>query len=214
MSASNIKLIIFILLLGIVPTLSYSQKDSLSNYTIKFTAGWQINSISNNFISNISGYGGHMEASYSINTNWSVGVFVAWHTNNQYIPTKTYVNNSGEVTTAMYHGIYQVPFGALLRYKLPVSNKIFSPYAALKLGTNYSEQSIYLYLIELLNKNWGIYVSPEIGTYIFPFKRNRLVGLHIAAYYGYANNCFDFLTAGKANGLHNLGIRIGGGVSF
>lgn len=171
-------------------------------------AGWQFNAVTgNDFVSNASGWGGYLEGGYYILPRIAVGAFASFNTNNEYIPRQTYFYENGDaLTTDMNHSVFQIPFGATLRYRL--SWKKVQPYAEAKIGANYSEQYQYIPTMAARDSQWGFYASPEIGVTLHPFNRNNF-GFQIAVYYSYATNRNETLSI---NGLNNLGFKLG--VSF
>ncbi len=98
------------------------------------------------------------------------------------------------------------PFGAAFRYNVAPESQ-FQPYAGVQLGASYSEMSTYMNVMKVYDRNWGFYVSPEIGMNMY-FTPQKQIGLHIAAYYNYATNKGDVLSY-SIDGLNNWGIRLG-----
>lgn len=167
--------------------------------------GWQFNgTVANGFAESAQGYGAFAEGGYYVTPMLAVGGFASFNTNNEYVPKKTYVFDSGEaLTTDLDRSIYQLPFGATLRYRF--SRKIFQPYVEAKLGAEYSMQSTYMANFVNRQDNWGFYVSPEIGFAVFPFHKAD-VGFQFAAYYSYSTNRNDVY---GINGLNNVGFKLG-----
>ena len=91
-------------------------------------AGWQFNAtVANSFVENASGYGAYIEGGYYLTPMFAVGGFASFHTNNEYVPTKTYTfSDQSALTTDLNRSIYQVPFGATLRYRF--IRTMFQPY--------------------------------------------------------------------------------------
>lgn len=167
--------------------------------------GWQFNgTLANDFAESAQGYGAYIEGGYFVTPMLAVGGFASFNTNNQYVPTKTYTfSDQSALTTDLTRSIYQVPFGATVRYRFMRS--MFQPYVEAKMGAEYSSQNIYMSTFVNQHENWGFYVSPEIGLTFFPFEKTDF-GFQVAAYYSYAtnrNNAVDI------TGLNNLGFKLG-----
>ena len=167
--------------------------------------GWQFNgTLANDFAESAQGYGAYFEGGYFVTPMLAVGGFASFNTNNQYVPTKTYTfSDQSALTTDLTRSIYQVPFGATLRYRFMRS--MFQPYVEAKVGAQYSTQNIYMSTFVNQHENWGFYVSPEIGLTFFPFERTDF-GFQVAAYYSYATNSSKAI---DINGLNNLGFKLG-----
>ena len=106
-----------------------SSADAQPGRRYYIDAGWQFNgTVGNEFVSNASGWGAYAEGGYYILPRIAVGAFVSYNTNNEYIPRHTVVNPDGSaLTTDACNSLFQVPFGATLRYRL--GWKEFQPYA-------------------------------------------------------------------------------------
>lgn len=182
-----------------------SEADAQMGKRYYVNGGWQFNGTpGNDFAKSAQGYGAYMEGGYYITPMMAVGGFASFNTNNEYYDRQTYTfSDKSAVTTDLSKSIYQVPFGATLRYRFMRTE--FQPYIEAKLGAEYSTQSIYMSTFVNRHDNWGFYVSPEIGFTWFPF-RNYDFGFQFAAYYSYAtnrDNSFDI------NGINNLGFKLG-----
>ena len=92
------------------------------------------------------------------------------------------------------------------RYRF-LPDAIVKPYIALKLGTEYSKVATYYNSFTTLDKSWGFYLCPEVGTTIY-FTSSQSVGLHLALYYNYATNKSDVLVY-HLKGINNTGFRLG-----
>lgn len=169
---------------------------------------WQYNvPLGASFADKSSGWGMNFEGGYYFPCNIGLGLFLAYHTNNKYIPRQTFpVGETSAVTTDQQHSVYQLPFGVTGRYRF-MPGSIFEPYVAMKLGPNYARLSSDFYVLEAYEKTWGFYMSPELGVNIRPFSQTR-IGLHVAAYYSYATNKGTVLRY-KTDPLNNFGFRIG-----
>lgn len=167
--------------------------------------GWQFNgAVANGFADSAQGYGAYLEGGYYVTPKLAVGGFASFNTNIKYIPKQTYVFDGGEaLTTDLYTSLYQVPFGATLRYRF--ARKVFQPYAEARIGAEYASQSVYMSTFVNRDNNWGFYVSPEVGFAVFPFRKTD-IGFQFAAYYSYATNRN---AAYGIDGLNNVGFKLG-----
>ena len=182
-----------------------AQADAQMSKEFYINGGWQFNgTLANDFAESAQGYGAYLEGGYFVTPMFAVGGFASFNTNNQYVPTKTYTfSDQSALTTDLTRSIYQVPFGATMRYRFMRS--MFQPYVEAKVGAQYSTQNIYMSTFVNQHENWGFYVSPEIGLTFFPFPQTDF-GFQLAVYYAYATN------ANKAidmTGINNLGFKLG-----
>lgn len=169
---------------------------------------WQYNvPLGASFADKSSGWGMNFEGGYYFPNNIGVGAFIAYHTNNKYIPRQTFpVGETSSVTTDQQHSVFQLPFGATGRYRF-LPGSIVEPYVALKMGANYARISSNFYILEAYEKTWGFYLSPEAGVNVHPFGSNAF-SIHLAVYYGYATNTGSVLKY-KIDQLNNFGFRVG-----
>lgn len=169
---------------------------------------WQLNTpLGNDFAKQFSGWGASADAGYYVTDHIGVGAYLAYHTNRKYIDRHTFpLDNNTDVTTDQQHALFQLPFGAQVRYSFTPDNMI-EPYFALKIGTMYSKMSSYMNVFEIKEKKWGFNISPEIGTTIFldPMKR---LGIHLATYYSYSTNKSSIMGY-DMDGISNWGVRVG-----
>ena len=145
-----------------------------------FNVDWQFNApISNNFANKASGWGMNFEGGYYILPDLSIGAFINYHTNNEYISRQTLpISNSAALTTDQQHSVFQLPFGFATHYRF--SDGACQPYIGLKLGANY--------------------------TKIYPWTNS--IGFHLAAFYSYSTNkgtVFNY----DMDKLNNFGFRLG-----
>jgi opacity protein-like surface antigen len=182
-----------------------AQADAQMSKEFYINGGWQFNgTLANDFAESAQGYGAYLEGGYFVTPMFAVGGFASFNTNNQYVPTKTYTfSDQSALTTDLTRSIYQVPFGATMRYRFMRS--MFQPYVEAKVGAQYSTQNIYMSTFVNQHENWGFYVSPEIGLTFFPFERTDF-GFQVAAYYSYATNRSKAI---DITGLNNLGFKLG-----
>ena len=173
-----------------------------------FNADWQFNvPLGNDFADKASGWGMNFEGGYYFWNNIGIGAFLSYHTNNEYIPRRTFpIGETAALTTDQQHSLFQLPFGATGRYRF-MEGHLVEPYVAVKLGANYARISSDFYVLQAYENTWGFYVSPELGMNIFPFNHSG-VGFHAAIYYSYATNQGSVLRY-PVDGLDNFGFRIG-----
>ncbi len=175
-----------------------------------FNVDWQVNfPIGNDFASKASGWGMNFEGgSWIGTTDFAIGGFLAYHTNNEYIDAKVIsVGQTGSLYTDQQHSLFQLPFGVSGRYRLTDGAGVLDPYLGLKMGAEFARFSTYYSTYETYDNTWGFYLSPEIGTTIYPFA-SHYAGLHIAAYFSYATNksqLFEY----DVKSLNNFGLRLG-----
>ena len=145
-----------------------------------FNVDWQFNApISNNFANKASGWGMNFEGGYYVLPDLSIGAFINYHTNNEYISRQTLpISNSAALTTDQQHSVFQLPFGFATHYRF--SDGACQPYIGLKLGANYTKMSSDFYIYEVKDNTWGFYVSPEVGVNIYPWTNS--IGFHLAAF--------------------------------
>ena len=181
------------------------QADAQMSKPYYINAGWQFNgTVVNDFAESGQGYGAYIEGGYFVTPMLAVGGFASFNTNNEYVPKKTYTfSDQSALTTDLERSIYQVPFGATLRYRF--LRTVCQPYVEAKIGAEYSEQNTYMSTFVNKHDNWGFYVSPEVGLSLFPFEKTD-VGFQFAVYYSYATNTNK---AVDINGLNNLGFKLG-----
>lgn len=199
------KKIIFVMAAFVAMFLSATQADAQMGKPFYINGGWQFNgTIANDFAESGQGYGAYLEGGYYVTPMLAVGGFASFNTNTQYIPRKTYTfSDQSALTTDLDRAIYQVPFGAELRYRF--LRGMCQPYFETKIGAQYSEQNTYMSTFVNQHDNWGFYVSPEFGVTIFPFQKTDF-GFQIAVYYSYATNRNK---AVDIDGLNNLGFKLG-----
>lgn len=170
-----------------------------------FSGGWQFNgTLSNPVVNSAQGYASYMEGGYYVTPWLAVGGFAGFSSNNEYIGRTTYYfSDQSALTTDLNRSIYQVPFGATVRFRFMRS--VFQPYVEAKIGTEYSIQSSYLSTFVNKHDNWGFYISPEFGIAFFPFNHSDF-GFQFSVYYAFATNQND---AYGMNGINNIGFKLG-----
>jgi hypothetical protein len=181
------------------------QADAQMGKKYYINSGWQFNgTLANDFAESAQGYGAYFQGGYYITPMFAIGGFASFNTNNEYVPKKTYTfSDMSALTTDLNRSIYQVPFGATMRYRFLRS--MFQPYIEAKVGAEYSSQNTYMSTFVNRHDNWGFYVSPEVGLTFFPFEKTDL-GFQIAVYYSYATNVNKAI---DLEGLNNLGFKLG-----
>lgn len=108
----------------------------------------------------------NFEGGYYVLPDLSIGAFINYHTNNEYISRQTLpISNSAALTTDQQHSVFQLPFGFATHYRF--SDGACQPYIGLKLGANYTKMSSDFYIYEVKDNTWGFYVSPEVGVNIY-----------------------------------------------
>ena len=199
------KKILYIMAASMAMLIAAVQADAQMSKKYYINGGWQFNgTLGNGFAESAQGYGAYMEGGYFLTPMLAVGGFASFNTNNEYVPRHTYTfSDMSALTTDLNRSIYQVPFGATMRYRFMRS--MFQPYVEAKIGAEYSSQSTYMSTFVNRHDNWGFYISPEIGMTFFPFERTDF-GFQVAAYYSYATNQNKGL---DINGLNNLGFKLG-----
>lgn len=186
-------------------TIGAEQADAQMGKKGFITAGWQYNAPISNPVSSVDqGYGGFIDLGYYIAPRLAVGGFISFSNNIDYAAEETfYFDGDKALTTDVSTGIYQLPFGALVRFR--TGWKDVQPFVQAKIGANYSSQSTYMSHYMSMDENWGVYLSPEIGIAVFPFYKHD-IGLSLSVYYSYASNrgeAYDF------NSLNNAGFKLG-----
>lgn len=167
-------------------------------------AGWQFNATpSNGYSESAQGWGAYAEGGYYVMPCIGVGLFASYNTNNEYVARQTYYFDGGAVNTDLYHSLFQIPFGATLRYRFTWTK--LEPYVEAKIGANYASQHTYFGPMVAYDGNWGFYASPEAGLTWHPFNRSNL-GFQFAVYYSYATNRSE---AFGVNGINNCGFKLG-----
>ena len=199
------KRVIYIMLAAAALVLTAGEASAQMGKRDYINAGWQFNgTVGNDFAKSGQGYGAYMEGGYYVLPTLAVGGFASFNTNNQYVPTETYVfDDKSALTTDLSKSVYQVPFGMTVRYRFLWTE--VQPYIEAKIGTEYSVQSTYMSTFVNRHDNWGFYISPEIGVTIFPFQQTDF-GFQIAAYYSYATN---HNSSYNIKGLNNVGFKLG-----
>lgn len=191
---------------ALVPLASKAQQDYNPYYA---NIDWQFNApISNDFTSKASGWGMNFEGGYFVTPKIGVGVFMSFSTNHKYIPEQTLaISSTSALTTDQQRSLFQLPFGAAMRYRLMTDGKSIDPYFSIKLGAEYAQFSSYFSSFKAYDQTWGFYVSPEIGTNVW-LTPQKTVALNVSAYYSFSTNKGAVLD-GSADKLNNIGFRVG-----
>lgn len=174
---------------------------------LRFNVDWQMNApLNTDFANRISGWGMNFEGNYALAPHWELGAFLNFHTNNKYVGLQTITDGTVSLTTDRQESAFQLPFGLTSAYRFNDSGYL-RPYIGAKIGAMYAKNTTYLNAVNLSDKPWGFYVSPELGMTIYPIPDRRF-GFHVAAYYSYSTNKSEVLT-GTLDGENNVGFRIG-----
>lgn len=199
------KRFIYILTAAAALLLVSANADAQQGKRYYVNGGWQFNgTIMNEVAESAQGYGAFIESGYYITPMLAVGGFASFNTNNQYYPKQTYTfADKAALTTDLNKSIYQVPFGAIVRYRF--MRDMFQPYVEAKIGTEFSTQSTYMSTFVSRDNNWGFYVSPEIGVTVWPFAKEDF-GFLLAAYYSYSTNKSSNY---NLKGINNAGFKLG-----
>lgn len=198
--------VILFLLVMVIPPVSQAQMLRSSYFNID----WQFNRPMNEFSDVASGWGMNFEGGYYVTSKIALGLYASFHSNNKYIPEQLlHINSQSDLYTDQQHATFQIPFGALLKYRF-IEDSTIEPYVSAKLGTMYSRMSSYTQVIELYDTSWGFNIQPELGISIFPAKDTRY-GIHLALYYSYSTNHNSCLIY-DINGYNNVGFHLG--ISF
>ena len=192
-----------ILLIAAVYPSKAKAQVSLNSY---FNVDWQFNiPLGNNFSNGASGWGMNFEGGYYVIKDMSIGVFLNFHTNNEYFPRRTIaLSETLSMSSRQQHQMFTLPFGAVVRYRIMEAD--FQPYVGMKLGMCYSEFNNYYYIFEKTQDRWGFYMSPEVGFNYYPWANG--VGFHMALYYSFATNKCNIMSYEQST-LNNIGFRLG-----
>lgn len=201
--------IIFVALLTICALSPLAVKAQQDYKPYFANANWQFNApLGNDFTNRASGWGANFEGGYYLTPKVGLGAFISYSTNHKYIPTQTmHPSTTSALTTNQQRSLFQLPFGANVRYRFNPESGIFDPYVALKLGAEYTKLSSYISTYNIYNDNWGFYVSPEVGTNIW-MNAQKSFGFNLSLYYSFSTNKGAILD-GDINKLSNLGFRAG-----
>lgn len=191
---------------AIIPITSNAQQDYKQYFG---NIDWQFNApIGNDFTNRASGWGASFEGGYYLTPKVGLGAFISYSTNHKYLPTRTLpIKANSALTTNQQRSLFQLPFGMNIRYRFNPESVLIDPYAALKLGAEYTQFSSNISTYQIYDRNWGFYMSPEIGTNIW-LNAEKSFGFNLSLYYSFATNKGHVLD-GHANQLNNIGFRLG-----
>lgn len=183
----------------------YAQWDMRNAHLI---VDWQMNApVSTDFADKISGWGMNFEGLYDVDSRFSVGLFINFHTNHQYVGRQSLQLSPTEMlTTDQQRSAYQLPFGLSVAYTL-YKGKYVKPYFGVKTGSAFTRYTTYYGTGGVYDKGWGFYVSPELGLKIYPSSHCRF-GFHVAGYFNYITNKMETLLD-DVDGQGNVGFRLG-----
>lgn len=173
-----------------------------------FNIDWQFNAIvGDDYADTPTGWGMNFEGGYYVTPKLAIGLYASFHTADKHIGEQLLeLSPSSHLFTDQIHSVFQIPFGALLKYRF-VEDSMFEPYATLKLGTMYTSTSSTTQVLDFYDEQWGFNVQPEVGVTIYPSAHKRF-GIHIAAYYNYATNQSQVLSY-NINDINNVGFHLG-----
>lgn len=199
--------ILAVVLLSCVAMISTTTQAQLYKSTY-FNIDWQFNApVCTDFANVASGWGLNFEGGYYVAPKLALGLYGSFHTNNEYVEAQVLqLSSSSALYTDQIQRIFQVPFGALLKYRF-IEGSMFEPYVTAKIGANYVRMSSLNNVLDFYNETWGFNVQPEVGVSIFPSSSNR-TGIHLALYYSYSTNQSKCLIY-TLNGLNNIGFNLG-----
>jgi outer membrane protein W len=180
------KLLITALFFFTVTVNSFAQ--SYMSTKDRFFLGYEV-AIPSGFLSKTSWWGSRFDYRRMIKPNFSVGLGASWNSFSEYVPQTTYQkpNGDGAVTADIVKEIYTVPITASCHYYFNAGSHVM-PYIGLGLGTQFTDQAVYVNIFTLTEYNWGFVVRPEIGI-IVPFIDDG--GMFFSAAYNYATNSND-----------------------
>lgn len=176
-----------------------------------FNVDWQYNvPLGRSYADGATGWGMSFEGGYYPIPELSVGGFLSYHTNFRSMERATLRLAPGRaLTTAQEQALYQLPFGAAMRWTFR-RDCVLEPYFGAKLGACFARLSSSGSLYRVRTDAWGFYLQPELGVSIFPEPLRRF-GLHLALYYGYATDSARLLVYSMER-ISQFGVRAG--ISF
>ena len=207
MKISKILTVVLLMCAAFLPGTTQAQLYKSTYYNVD----WQFNApLCTDFANVASGWGMNFEGGYYVTPKIAVGLYGSFHTNNKFVEAQVLqLSSSSSLYTDQIQSIFQIPFGALLKYRF-VENSMFEPYVTAKLGTNYIRMSSANNVLDFYDETWGFNVQPEVGVSIYPSAHNR-TGIHLGLYYSYSTNSSKCLIY-TLDGLNNIGFNLG--VSF
>lgn len=199
--------ILAVVLLSCVAMISTTTQAQLYKSTY-FNIDWQFNApVCTDFANVASGWGLNFEGGYYVAPKLALGLYGSFHTNNEYVEAQVLqLSSSSALYTDQIQRIFQVPFGALLKYRF-IEDSMFEPYVTAKIGANYVRMSSVNNVLDFYDETWGCNIQPEVGVSIFPSSHNR-TGIHLALYYSYSTNQGKCLIY-TLEGLNNIGFNLG-----
>ena len=124
--------VLAVLALALVFALPAKAQMSDNGY---FNVDWKFNvPLGNDFADKASGWGMNFEGGYFVTDNIGVGLFLNYSSIHKYVPKQVLqLSNTQSLCTDQQHTIFQLPFGASVRYQFNRGGA-FQPYVAVKLG--------------------------------------------------------------------------------
>lgn len=173
-----------------------------------FNVDWQFNApVSNNYADVASGWGMSFETGYYVMPRLAVGLYFSYHTNHKYVGEQVLqLSNTSSLYTDQQHSIFQMPFGALVKYRMG-NGKHWEPYVSMKVGAMYTQMNSYTQVVKFYNNSWGFNMQPEAGLTFYPMPHKRC-GIHLAIYYNFSSNKNKTLTY-DIDCYNNIGFHLG-----
>jgi hypothetical protein len=153
------KIIVITSLLLVIRSFGYGQAAG----TQLIYGNINLSTINNSFVSDFSAANGAIGYSFFVRNNLAIGGEIGWNNYNQYAPKRTYHFAGEDATTDLYKYIYTLPITATITRYFN-AGKVFSPYAKIGLGIQYSDQNLYYNVYETTNNNLGFVAIPEVGV--------------------------------------------------
>ncbi|MEO7988085.1 MAG: hypothetical protein ABI663_01010 [Chryseolinea sp.] len=117
------------------------------------------------------------------NNRFSLGIDFGWTTYDQYVPTRTFENATGAITTDYFKYIYQKSLVLSGQYYFKVGELDWLyPYAGLGLGAARNKYRIFYNIYAEGNDSWGFLARPEAGI-LLRFQKKRSIGVMAAVHY-------------------------------
>jgi hypothetical protein len=120
-----------------------------------------------------------------LNERWSLGGDFNWGTYSKYVPTETFYQNNGAITTDYFRYIYSYGLVLSARHYYPSTNKHFLPFLGLGMGASENKYTIYYNRYSDQSKVYGFLARPEAGVLI-RFSERRSIGALATIHYDYS----------------------------
>ncbi len=160
-------------------TLANAQVSTFGlNYNISIPTG-----NSADFISDASFRGASFEYTYIPDDNFGIHFEGGWNNFYEKFDEATYERGTMSITGTQYRYTESVPLFVGLNYFL-MPESFIKPYAALGLGTIYTEQRNDVGLYSFISNGWQFGLKPELGAAI-NLSENTFLKLSAKYYYGF-----------------------------